>query len=311
MRRYAITAVVALAAAGVTVGLTLATRTTVPKRERAAAQSGRPPLVLDLGVRTDPEAIALRNAADEYDRGKVASAAKVFGRYGSPEAQVGAALASWPSGFGRLEALVRARPRSSLVQLNYGLGLYWRGQAAEAQAAWRTARRVQPDTPYSLRAEDLLHPKFPRGLPTYVPTFASPPALAKLSPPQQLRYLKEHATDDRGHLLLGVAYQRLGRRLSALREFERASGPEAEVAQAVGRFDKADPSRTFSRLGPLAQKYPRSQSVRFHLGLCLLWLGSIDEAKKQLRLARDLGPTTQLGTESRRFLERLGTVGTR
>ena len=76
------------------------------------------------------------------------------------------------------------------------------------------------------------------------------------------------------------------------------SGPEAEVARAVGRFDKADPSRTFSRLGPLAKRYPRSQSVRFHLGLCLLWLGSLNEAKKQLRLARDLGPGTPLGTEA-------------
>ena len=100
-------------------------------------------------------------------------------------------------------------------------------------------------------------------------------------------------------------YQRLGRQVSALREFERASGPEGEVARAVGRFDKADPSRTFSRLGPLAKRYPRSQSVRFHLGLCLLWLGSLNEAKSELRLARDLGPGTPLGTEARRFLERL------
>ena len=33
--------------------------------------------------------------------------------------------------------------------------------------------------------------------------------------------------------------------------------------------------------------------------------GSLNEAKKQLRLARDLGPGTPLGTEARRFLERL------
>ena len=57
MRKYAITAAVAVAAAGLTIGLTLATRTTVPKPEQA--QAGRPPLVLDLGVRTDPEAVAL------------------------------------------------------------------------------------------------------------------------------------------------------------------------------------------------------------------------------------------------------------
>jgi tetratricopeptide (TPR) repeat protein len=303
MRKYAITAAVAVAAAGLTVGLTLATRNTVPKPEKA--QAGRPPLVLDLGVRTDPEAVALRKAADLYDAGKVREAAPVFARYRSTEAAVGSALASWPSGFDRLAALAARDRDSSLVQLHYGLGLYWQGDTPSAKAAWRLARRAQPDTSYALRAEDLLYPRFPRGLPTFVPSFLPPPALAKLSPPKQLDYLRAHATDSRGHLLLGVAYQRLGRQLSAQREFERASGPEAEVARAVGRFDKSDPSRTFSRLGPLAKRYPRSQSVRFHLGLCLLWLGSLNEAKKQLRLARDLGPATPLGTEARRFLERL------
>jgi len=309
MRRYWITAAVAIAAAGLTVGLTLATRNAVPKPP--AAQAGRPPLVLDLGVRTDPEAVALRRAADLYDKGKVGRARPVFARYTSPEAEVGAALADWPAGFERLRALARAKPRNALVQLNYGLGLYWRGDTAGAKTAWRTARRAEPDTPYAIRAGDLLYPNFPRGLPTFVPSFLPPTALAKLSPPEQLAYLRAHATDDRGRLLYGVALQRLGRQVSAQRQFARASGPEAEVAQAVARFDKSDPSRTFSKLGPLAKRYPDSQSVRFHLGLCLLWLGSVDQAKKELRLARDAGPETPLGTEASRFLERLANVGTR
>jgi hypothetical protein len=53
-----------------------------------------------------------------------------------------------------------------------------------------------------------------------------------------------------------------------------------------------------------------SQSVRFHLGLSLLWLGSVKKAKEELRLARDAGSSTPLGTEARRFLERLQGVGT-
>jgi tetratricopeptide (TPR) repeat protein len=235
MRRYWITAAVAIAAAGLTVGLTLATRNTVPKPP--AAQAGRPPLVLDLGVRTDPEAVALRRAADLYDKGRVGEARPVFARYTSPEAEVGAALADWPAGFERLYALARAKPRNALVQLNYGVGLYWRGDTAGAKRAWRAARRSEPDTPYAIRAGDLLYPNFPRGLPTFVPSFLPPQALAK--------------------------------------------------------------------------RYPNSQSVRFHLGLCLLWLGSVDQAKKELRLARDAGPDTPLGTEARRFLERLANVGTR
>jgi len=312
MRRYVITAVAALAAAGLTVGLTLATRTSTPHR---VTQKGLPPLLLDLGVRTDREAVALRRASTLYDQGKAHQAGLIFDRYHSVEAEVGAALSVWHESvrvsFGGVADLARVYPRSSLVQLEYGLALFWRGDDGGAETAWRTARRAQPDTPYALRAEDLLHPNFPRGLPNFVPSFPAPPALGKLSPPEQLAYLREHATDDRGHLLYGVALQRLGRQLSALREFRKAGGVEARVAVAVGMFDKATPSRTFSRLGPLAQRYPQNQSVRFHLGLCLLWLGSVDKAKQELRLARAAGPKTTLGVEAQRFLERLSGVGTR
>jgi len=305
--------VCAVAAAGVTVGVTLATRTPTPKRP--AGQAGAPPLVLDLGVRTDPEAVALRRADNLYNAGKRRQAAEIFGRYGSLGARIGTAFAAWPSGFASLAALAKAHPRSGLAQLNYGLGQYWLGNTAAAKAAWRAARRHDPDTPYALRAQDLLYPNFPRGLPSFVPSFPSPAALDRLSPPRQLAYLKRLAVTGgaRGRLLYGVALQRLGRQVSALREFEAAAAlspddPEPQVASAVARFDKADPSRTFSRLGPLAKRYPKSQSVRFHLGLCLLWLGSVKLASQELRLARDLGPRTPLGTEARRFLAQLGRI---
>lgn len=302
MRRYLITAAAALAAAGVTVGLTLATRTDTPHR---VTQKGVPPLLLDFGVRTDPEAVALRRASDLYDAGKVAQAHAIFAGYDTLEGRVGQLLAAWPGSFGDLHALAQKQPRSSLVQLEYGLALFWRGNETEAETAWRAARRVQPDTPYALRAEDLLHPNFPRGLPQFVPSFPSPPALARLSPPEQLVYLRKHANDDRGHLLYGVAFQRLGKQLSALAQYRQVGGVEGQVAVAVGLFDKANPSKTFSRLGPLARRYPKNQSVRFHLGLCLLWLGSVDKAKQELRLARTDGPKTTLGVEAQRFLERL------
>jgi len=312
-RLYAIVAACAVAAAGLTVGITLATRTPTPKRP--AGQAGSPPLALDLGVRTDPEAVALRRAANLYNAGKKGQAARIFARYGSVDAQVGAALAGWPGGFARLAALARDHPRSAVTQLHYGLGLYWRGDVPAAKAAWRAARNAQPDTPYALRAEDLLFPNFPRGLPTFVPSFRAPAGLDRLSPPKQLAYLKGLARTggERGRLLYGVALQRLGRRISALREFEAAAAqapndPEPQVAAAVARFDKGDPSRTFSRLGPLARRYPKSQSVRFHLGLCLLWLGNLSQARQELRRARDLGPRTQLGVEAAKFLDQLAGI---
>ena len=313
LRAYLLVAAAAVAAAGVTVGVTLATRTSTPHVKRVA-QPGLPPLLLDFGVRTDPEAVALRRASTLYDGGKAHEAGLIFDRYHSVEAQVGAALSVWHESksvsFRGISDLARELPRSSLVQLEYGLALYWRGDVDPAGVAWRIARRAQPDTPYAIRAEDLLHPNFPRGLPNFVPSFPPPTELARLSSPRQLVYLRTHANGVRGKLLYGVALQRLGRQLSALREFHAAEAlaprdVEPKVAVAVGRFDKANPSLTFSQLGPLAKQFPRSQSVRFHLGLCLLWLGSVKKAKEELRLARDLGPQTTLGTESRRFLERL------
>jgi len=50
----------------------------------------------------------------------------------------------------------------------------------------------------------------------------------------------------------------------------------------VGLFDKARPAEAFSRLGPLSRDYPKSATVRFHLGLLLLWSGQVKEARRQL-----------------------------
>ena len=313
---YAIVATCAVAAAGLTVGITVATRTPTPKRP--AGQAGSPPLVLDLGVRTDREAVALRRAANLYNAGKKGQAARIFDRYGSLDARIGASLSAWPEGFARLAALAHDHPESAVAQLHYGLGLYWRGDVPAAKVAWRAARKAEPDTSYAIRAEDLLYPHFPRGLPTFVPSFEPPAVLDRLSPPKQLAYLRRLAATDgeRGKLLYGVALQRLGRQISALREFEAAAAlaprdPEPQVAAAVARFDKANPSATFSRLGPLSRRYPKNQSVRFHLGLSLLWLAEVAQARTELKLARALGPQTPLGIEAGKFLAQLAGITTR
>ena len=103
--------------------------------------------------------------------------------------------------------------------------------------------------------------------------------------------------DAHAKLLYGVALQRLGHRLSAQRQYDAAArldpgDPETQVAAAVGRFDKGKPSAAFSRLGPLTKRFPHAATVRFHLGLMLLWLararpGALAEGKRQLRLARN------------------------
>src|SRR5439155_16958833 len=165
---------------------------------------------------------ALRRAAALYDAGKAHQAGLIFRQQDSVEAAVGADFSAWPDGFSALRTFAARTPRSSVVQLNYGLALYWRGDTAAAETAWRTARRAQPDTPYAIRAEDLLHPNFPRGLPSFVPAFRAPAELDRLSPPRQIAFLARRARTGgvRDKLLYGVALQRLGHQLSALREFE-------------------------------------------------------------------------------------------
>jgi Flp pilus assembly protein TadD len=235
--------------------------------------------------------------------------------------RVRSAMSAWPDGtLGRLRALAAANPQSGFVRLNLGIALYWAGRQAGAATAWRAAKRVDPDTPSAVRAASLLHPEMARGLPTFVPGFNPPARLAGLAGDRQLAALARaaRAPDVHAKLLYGVALQRIGRPLSAERQFAAAAAlapddPEARVAAAVGLFDKDDPARAFSRLGPLVERFPRAPTVRFHLGLLLLWIGRVQKAKEELRLARAEGPRTPLGREADRFLVRLASVhvGTR
>jgi tetratricopeptide (TPR) repeat protein len=285
---------------------------------------GVPPLALDLGVRTDPEAVALRRAERLYSRERRDEAARIFARYDSPEARIGAAFAAWPDdSLDRLERLAAERPRSSLVRLHLGFARFWMGRDDRAVAAWRSAARLQPDSPSSGRAEDLLYPDFPRGRPLFVPSFASPPGLSRLSPPRQLALLERRARrpDVEAKLLYGLALHRLGRRLSARRQYEAAAAlapnrAETHVAAAVAQFEKSRPSAAFARLGPLSRRFPRAQTVRFHLGLLLLWLarvqeGAVAEGKSQLERARALDPPSRLGREANALLGSLEDVKAR
>jgi len=324
VRVVVIVATAAVLAAGATVAVAVITANGGGgKSARSGSLSGTPPLVLDLGVRDDSEARDLRRAARAYGRKQRAAAARIFARYESIEAQVGAALSAWPDdSLARLERLASRHPKSSFVLLHLGFAKLWTGHAEAAGAAWEKAVRAQPDSAAAQRADDVLHPKFPAGQPFFVPSFASPASLSRFSPPRQLAALerKAHGHDVRAKLLYGVALQRLGHRISARREYDAAArlapgDPEARVAAAVVRFDKSRPAAAFSRLGPLTQRFPRAQTVRFHLGLLLFWLarvqpGAVDEGKRQLRLAREMAPASRLGREAKQYLAGLENVQT-
>jgi tetratricopeptide (TPR) repeat protein len=206
---------------------------------------------------------------------------------------VRAAVGSVP----RLRGLANRNPRSSFVRLNLGLALFWRRENAAALTAWRQAKRLQPDTPSAVRAGDLLHPDSPRGLPQYQPSFT------------------RADTRVRRLIIRGVRLQAIGRPLSAERLFARAAAlaprdADAQVAAAVGLYDKDDPSRAFGRLGPLVRRFPHAQTVRFHLGLLSIWLGAFVQARRELARTIAANAKSSYGREARLLFKRLENVRT-
>lgn len=284
---------------------------------QAAAQEprpreGLPRLLLDLGLRRDAEAADLRRASELYAAGRLDQAAALFSEYDSIEAKLGAAFAAWPESIDRIEQLGALYPRSSIVQLHVGLARFWAGRDG-ALTAWREARDIEPDTPYAVYAADFLHARdFAPGLPAFTPSFSYELEGAPLA--ESIDRLAQDRTL-RGRLLYGVALQRLGRPISARRAFAEAvraapNDVDALVADAVGRYEKNNPAAAFSRLGPLSRRFPRAATVRFHLGLLLLWQKDVAEAKRQLELARRAEPGSKIAREAGRFLAAIRKAGT-
>jgi tetratricopeptide (TPR) repeat protein len=305
-------ALAAVVVSGVVVIGVLATRSSLPT---VKPRPGTPPLAFDFGLRTDPEARALEQAQTLYNNRKRKQAAPIFGRYHSVAAEIGSAFAAWPADtVRRLQTLAAEHPRSSLVALHLGFALYWSRLDPEAVTAWRAAAKLQPDTPYAVRAGDFLHPRLGPELPIFVPSFDAPARIRALSPPRQVAVLEEAARTDGADakILYGIALQRLGHPVSAEREFAAAAGeapndPEARAAAAVGLFDKDNPAKAFSRLGPLVRVFPHAQTVRFHLGLLLLWIRELPKARQELQKALAEGPGTPLGKQASQLLQALGT----
>jgi tetratricopeptide (TPR) repeat protein len=322
-RVRALVGVAALAAAGIAVGATLIGGSEDAGPGAPAAKRGAPGLELSVVVRNDSEAKTLRAAERSYDRGNRAAARRQFEALlsadpGSLEAAVGAAVVSWPDGtLAKLRALANQHPDSALVRLHLGLALYANGDDRAAVAQWREAKRADPDTPSALRAEDLLHPDMAPGRPFFFASFGVGPSLQGDSAAEQLDQLRARAETGgvKANLLYGVALQRVGRMVSAGAAFERAraldtKSLEAQVAEAVGRFDKDAPAAAFSRLGPLARDHPRSALVRFHLGLLLLWIRDVDDAREQLQRASAAERHGFYGREARALLSRLEAIRT-
>ncbi len=250
-------AAVALAAAGAVVGITLVTRDNPPSLH---PQPGKPPVPSNV---PGPAGAAIRQA-----------------------------FVDWPHG--SVDALVRLGqdyPKSPVVQLYLGIGLFWVGYDNEAAAALEAAKKYGRDTPWEIAADNVLHPQFFTGYPVFAP-------------------IRPNALLSRGARLQAQGHQHSAERVY-LRAARLAPGDdEAQVAAAVGRFDKSNLNASFSRLGPLTRRFPHSQVVRFYLGLLLAWTGQRDAACVQFEKAVALNSNAGLERSSKQFIAKVCSGGT-
>ena len=288
--------------------LTLATRTTPPKPHRQAGPARRWCSTSACGPTRRRSRCAARRISTTP--GKVDQAAPIFDRY------------RLAGGRGRLRArrlAARLRrtsrrwrathPRSSLVQLEL------RPRALLARRPVRAPKSAWRDGAARAAGHALLR-SGPRTCSTRTSRAACrascrasspPPGLARLSPPKQLA-LPARARDRRareapvrrraaaaGPAGLGAARVRGGRRARSRRP---GAAGRRRRRRASTRPTRRSPSRGSARL---RSAIPKSQSVRFHLGLFLLWLGSVKKAKEELRLARDAGPDDPAGDRGAPF----------
>jgi hypothetical protein len=192
-----------------------------------------------------------------------------------------------------LESLAQERPADAVLQFNTAAALVCAGYPAEATRAFHLAKKAGRNTYYEVQSDLLLHPQFfgKAGYPPFEYTGHDPLLV-------------------QGQIQQRAYHQHSAERLWARDANLHPQSDEAQVAAAVGRFDMDNLSASFSRLGPLVRRFPRSQTVRFHLGLLLVWTGQGSQAVKELRLARSLGPRTRLGQDASRLLGGLVTGGT-
>jgi hypothetical protein len=263
---YLTVAVVALAAAGIVVGLTLDTRTTP---HQTKAQAGKPPVPQGL----------------PGDIGK----------------QIETAFRNWPHGsistMQRLGlqhlggATPKERRQSAIVQYYRGIALFWAGYPDDASQALERAKKLGTNTMLHNQADAFLHGSFYNNGPPFYPVFtpSGPNKLLELGSRLQLQ----------GHQ---VSAERIFQK--AVRQ--QPNNVEARVGAAVALFDEDNPTPAFSHLGPLTTEFPRSQVVRYYLGWLLVWTAQGAAGEAQWRKTVELGPQTKLGKAAQQLLDAIG-----
>jgi hypothetical protein len=261
---YLSVAVIALAAAGIVIGLTLDTRTT-PQQPKGA--SGKPPVPQGLTGPAAPEIVA---AFENWPHGSIDIMQRLGLKYSGGKTPV-------------------ERWNSALVQYYRGVALAWAGYPSDAQGAWESAKKLGRNTVIQSQADSFLHPEFFRpgsGGTTY-------PVFIPVSKNPLLR--QGSVLQNQGHQISAERlYQRAARR--------SPGDVEAQVAAAIGLFDESNLTPVFSRLGPLVKAHPNSQIAHYYFGLLLVWTARGGPAIKQFEKTVKLGPNTELGKQAETIL---------
>ena len=206
--------------------------------------------------------------------------------------QIRTAFRNWPHGtLDTMENLGEEYPHDPVVQLYLGIALLWAGYDPDAEAVLEhvKSKGVGWDTPWEIQADNLLHPQYFLDDPLFKP-IGNEPILW------------------RGYLLQAEGHQHSAEHLYAVAAKRDPDDAQAQVAVAVGLFDKDDLSASFSRLGPLTQRFPRSQSVRYYLGLLLAWTDQRSPAITQFEKTVALGKRTALGLSAEAFLTKIAKL---
>ena len=280
--------------------------TTEPQAARPRGACRR--VLLDVGVRTDAEApAAAARGRPPLARAARPSAGRCFARGRSLQAQAAraiaglAATARW-SGSKRLR---RAHPRERGGRSSTSA---WRASGAATRRA-----RSRPGRPH---ARAIRTPRSRCGPPTCsIRRFAAGPSDLRPELPWRRRRELARCPATAGGARAPRARPRrareaplrrrapahrppgLGRRefAAAAQLAPRTPTPRSPTPSAAST--RISPARAFSRLGPLARRFPKAATVRFHLGLMLLWLGDVEGAKSQLARATRLGAAAFEGSE--------------
>ena len=195
----------------------------------------------------------------------------LFARHDSLEARIGESFSRWPDGtVARLTQLSGLHPKSAAVQLNLGI----------ARSGPARTERKPPGSPppSSSRTPPTPSPRATSSIPSSPATCRS--SCRRRGCPRR----SERSSRPRSSQALGAPCRGGHDHRPALLRRRRCSGsagssrpsasspkpprrapddPEARVAAAVGLFDKAQPAKAFSRLGPLTEDVPagRDRSV--------------------------------------------------